>query len=319
MVGWWFPGLWCVGVSRVCAVSCSLVCSVRSLGGAVCSFLPGVLASRCPGAVGALVRPLAVGVRRRGAVFLALRCRRVRPLLGSPLALCLSGLCRSLYGWVLVCVGARGGVAGCALVVAVVLPPALAAAPGGVVALAGSRSLPPGGAGLVAGVARSLVSAGAVLVVGCAAGADAVVLAAVPPGSVRVFAAFGPGGAGDAGSASAVPVVSRFAAAGGSVVWWAGGGATRPLRARLTARTAAVVSAASVGRVVFLGSPVSRGSLLAAGFAAARGLPVVAFPLGFPPAQLPLLGPGVWRPAGGTGLWASASVWAPLEKQISLF
>jgi hypothetical protein len=98
-------------------------------------------------------------------------------------------------------------------VAAVVLPVALA---GGVVALAGSRSLPPGGAPLVAGLARSLVAAGASLVVGCAVGADAAVVAAVPPAALRVLAAFGPGGAG-AWAGSAVSAVRAFAAAGGSV------------------------------------------------------------------------------------------------------
>jgi hypothetical protein len=176
------------------------------------------------------------------------------------------------------------------------------------VALAGSRSLPPGGSQLVAQVARSLVSAGSSLVVGCAAGADAAALAAVPPGSVRIFSAFGPGGAGSAGRVSAVAAVCAFAAAGGSMAWWAGGSAARPLRARLAARTRAVVAEASA-LVVFFTSPASRGSSLAARFAAERGLPVVAFPLGF--FGLPALGLGRWTPAGGSGCWSDALVWVP--------
>jgi hypothetical protein len=92
-----------------------------------------------------------------------------------------------------------------------------------------------------------------------------------------------------------------------------------PLRARLAARTRAVVAKASVGLVVFFGSPASRGSALAAQLAAARGLPVVAFPLGLVPAQLPLLGYGSWVPAGGSGVWAGAWVWVPVVVQGSLF
>jgi predicted Rossmann fold nucleotide-binding protein DprA/Smf involved in DNA uptake len=187
-----------------------------------------------------------------------------------------------------------------------------------VVAVAGSRLLPPGGAQRVAGVARSLVAAGASLVVGCAVGADAAVVAAVPLASLQVLAAFGPGGAG-AWAGSAVSAVRAFAASGGSVSWWAGGGPAVPLRARLAARTRAVVAKASAGLVVFFASLASRGSVLAAQLAAARGLPVVAFPLGFAPVQLPLLGCGSWVSAGGSGVWAGAWVWAQTLQQISLF
>jgi hypothetical protein len=202
-------------------------------------------------------------------------------------------------------------------VAAVVLPVALVGAAGGVVAVAGSRSLPPGGAPRVAGVARLLVAVGASLVVGCAVGADATVVAAVPLAALRILAAFGPGGAG-AWAGSAVAAVRAFAAAGGAVVWWAGGGPAVPLRARLAARTRAVVANASAGLVVFFGSPASRGSVLAAQLAAARGLPVVAFPLGLAPAQLPLLGCGSWVPAGGSAGWAGAWVWVPAAVQFSL-
>jgi hypothetical protein len=216
--------------------------------------------------------------------------------------------------------GVGAGAVGGSLMAAVVasLPPVLARAAGGVVAVAGSRSLPPGGAPLVAGVTRSLVAAGASLVVGCAVGADAAVVAAVPPAALRVLAAFGPGGAG-AWAGSAVSAVRAFAAAGGAVVWWAGGGPAVPLRARLAARTRAVVAEASAGFVVFFGSPMSRGAALATRCAVARGLPVLAFPLGFAPAQLPLLGYGSWVPAGGSGVWAGAWVWLPTPVQGQLF
>jgi hypothetical protein len=179
-----------------------------------------------------------------------------------------------------------------------------------VVALAGSRSLPAGGAVLVSQVAGALVRSGRSLVVGCCAGADTAVLASFADisGRVRCLCAFGPGGVG-AGSASAVAAVQAFAAAGGLVYWWAGGSSALPLRVRLAARTRAVVLSASA-LVVFFGSPSSRGSLLAASVAVSRGLPVIAFPLSFPGSALPLLGTGSWVPVDGSVVWADAWRWA---------
>jgi hypothetical protein len=131
---------------------------------------------------------------------------------------------------------------------------------------------------------------------GCAAGAP-----------LRVLCAWGPGSAG-AGPASAVDAVLATAAADVPVTWWAGGGPDVPLRARLAARTRAMVAEASAGCVVFPASPavVGSGSWLAASAATDRGLPVVAFPVGFAPAQLPELGAGAWLPVGGSGVWAGA-------------
>ena len=182
------------------------------------------------------------------------------------------------------------------------LPSLFPPPPGGVapvVAVAGSRSLPPGGRALVGAVCRALMGAGLSLSVGCCVGADAVALAAVVAAGrasrLSVFAAFGPGGAG-ACSLSAVPVVLSAARAGAAVSWLAGGPLSVPLARRLVARSAAVVAAASVGAVVFFGSPSSAGSALVCCLAAARGLPVVAFPLGFPAASLPLPAAGAWAP-----------------------
>jgi hypothetical protein len=183
----------------------------------------------------------------------------------------------------------------------------------GVVAVAGSRSLPPSAFGLVASVCRSVLASGRSLAVGCASGADAAVLSAgLPVGSVLVFAAFGPAPRfAGAWRGSAAPDVGGFAAAGGAVVWWAGGLAAVPLVSRLSARTAAVVGAASAGAVLFFSSPASRGSALAGRLAVGRGLPVFAFPVGFPGSALPSLGPGSWVPVSGPGVWASAFRWVP--------
>lgn len=174
----------------------------------------------------------------------------------------------------------------------------------GVVAVAGSRALPASGASLVVSVASDLVAVGSSLVVGCCSGADAALLSAVPgsvpPSLVRCMAAFGPGGVG-AGPASAVAQVAKFAQVGGAVQWWAGGCAASPLRARLAARTRAVVCLASAGLVVFFASPTSRGSLLACRCALSRGLPVVAFAVGFSAEKLPELGAGFWVDYGEFG------------------
>lgn len=179
----------------------------------------------------------------------------------------------------------------------------------GLVAVAGSRVLSASGSALVVRVASDLAASGASLMVGCCSGADAALLSAVPaylpPSLVRCLAAFGPEGAG-AGPASAVARVSAFAAAGGQVQWWAGGPASAPLRSRLADRTRAVVASADAGLVVFFSSPSSRGSLLACRCAVSRGLPVLAFPVGFPAARLPVLGAGFWVQAGQFGgyFWA---------------
>jgi hypothetical protein len=184
-----------------------------------------------------------------------------------------------------------------------------------VVAVAGSRSLPPAFVPLVASVVRSVVAAGHSLSVGCCVGADRVTLSAVPLSAVRCFSAFGAGGVGSC-PVSAVSSVSAFAAAGGSVRWWAGGGSSVSLSARLASRTAAVVGAASVSCVVFFSSPRSRGSLLAASLAVGRGLPVYAFACGFCASLLPSLGSGSWVAFGGSGAWSSAWLWSPSQKYI---
>ena len=186
---------------------------------------------------------------------------------------------------------------------------------GGVVAVAGSRALPAGGAVLVAEAAQVLVGSGCSLVVGCCRGADAAVLSAVPVSRVRVLCAFGPVGPG-AGPASAVGPVLAFAATGGVVAWWAGGGPAVPVFARLARRTRAVVSCASSGLVLFPSSPGSRGSWLAAEFAAARGLPVVVVPLGFSPSLLPSLGAGGWVRANASGLFAGAWRWVAGQGEL---
>lgn len=195
----------------------------------------------------------------------------------------------------------------------------------GLVAVAGSRSLSSAFAPLVGSVVSSVVRSGRGVSVGCCVGADAFALAALAslplsalPFTSRpvCFAAFGVGGVGSC-SLSAVSAVSAFAASGGSVSWWSGGGSSVALPSRLSARTGAVVGAASVSCVVFFSSPSSVGSLLACRLAVGRGLPVFAFPCGFCGSALPSLGSGSWVAVGGSGVWSSAFRWA--SSQVSLF
>jgi hypothetical protein len=185
----------------------------------------------------------------------------------------------------------------------------------GVVAVAGSRSLPVGGAALVAEASQLLAGSGCSLVAGCCRGADAAAFSAVPVSHVQVLSAFGPAGEG-AGPVSAVAPVLAFSVAGGAVAWWAGGGPSVPLFARLARRTRAVVSRASSGLVLFPSSPESRGSWLAADLAVARGLPVVVVPLGFAPSLLPSLGAGRWVCANASGVFGGAWRWVASQRAL---
>ena len=187
-------------------------------------------------------------------------------------------------------------------------------------ALVGSRSLVCSSA-LVGRVCSALVRSGASLSVGCALGLDRAVLGwsvgAASVSSVSCFAAFGRGGVGGSASVSALGSVARFSAAGGSVSWWSGGSSVVPFRVRLAVRSRVVVSSVSSGVVAFFSSPVSVGSLGACVFAVSRGLPVVAFAVGFCGSSLPSLGCGAWVRCSRGGVWASAWVWS--SSVLSLF
>ena len=206
----------------------------------------------------------------------------------------------------------------------------------GVVMVCGSRSLSSSAASIVNQVVHSLLSAGRGIAVGCAAGADAAVvssvLAAGAGSRLKIYAAFGPGGAGTAGRLSALSVVSQAAASGVPVSWWAGGPASVPLRGRLASRSLACVrsvlgSGAGAGLVAFVSVLPSRswgsgafpscgsGSWSSVAAAAKLGLPVVVFPVGalvgVASAQLPVLPVSVggsWSCAGA-GIWSGAWRW----------
>jgi hypothetical protein len=185
-------------------------------------------------------------------------------------------------------------------------------------------------------VASALLSAGSVLAVGCAAGADAAaVSSAVAAGAASrllLFAVGGRSGAGFAGRASAVAGVRSAVAAGAAVSWWAGGAVSVPLRARLVGRSLACVGAAAAGGpgsglVAFVGQLPPRvfgagawpscgsGSWGSAGAAALRGLPVVVVPVGslagVSVSSLPVLpGKGSWSPVL-SGALSGGFRWVP--------
>ena len=170
-------------------------------------------------------------------------------------------------------------------------------------------------AGLVSFVLRSFFSLpGARASVGCAVGADALILGAalaVAPGQVSVFAAFDPSGAGS-WSGSAVGLVRRAAALGVPVSWLAGGDLCLPLVARLLRRSLAAARPCSQA-VFFLDGDLSRSGSLAV---ARRLLPdcvaVFAFARSAPPALSP---DGCWVPAAFAGVSSAAGfscfAWVP--------
>jgi hypothetical protein len=141
------------------------------------------------------------------------------------------------------------------------------------------------GISFVGEVVSAVVGRGLGFGVGCASGADEAALrSAVSAGAaLSVFAVGGPSGSGF-WRCSAVSAVRAAAASGASVSWWAGGGSSVPLRRRLKARSAAllssVVAAGSRGFVAFVGGAwaVSPGSWSCVRAAVLSGVPVVVFP-----------------------------------------
>lgn len=126
----------------------------------------------------------------------------------------------------------------------------------------------------------SVLDRGRGVSVGCAVGADAFALDAALsflgsrdlPSRLKVFCAFGPGGAG-AWSGSSVALVERAATLGASVSWWSGGGASVPLVARLRQRSRSAVLASSLVLAFLWGDLPCRGTFGTVRFAESLGLP----------------------------------------------
>ncbi len=197
----------------------------------------------------------------------------------------------------------------------------------------GSRKIATEGVGLVHGVVQSVMGSGRSLSVGCAVGVDAVALAEgvrIAADRVRLFSAFGPGGAGAVGQLSNVVGGAQALSAGVAVEWWSGGGPQVPVRARLVNRSLACVHSVMGGGLVAVVSslpsrPFGRGvfpscgsgSWSAVAAAVQLGLPVVVFPVGLPSRALPSLPvPGQWVSAG-SGVWSQGWKWS--VNQVNIF
>ena len=295
-----------------CFVSLCLWCVGRSVRAPLCALRLGLGGLSV---VRAVVRGAGRGARGRAQLGWSL----ARPVCAprapwwSPRVACFGPRCGSVPGFGCAVTRAGGGWSGGARVTAPV-------------GFSGSRTLSPAAASVAGAVARGVVASGALGLVGCAAGADAVLMSAfVGAGAaarLSVFAAFGPGGAGAAGRASAVSGVEAAAAAGASVAWWAGGPVSVPVQARLARRSLAFVRAlaSSGGRLLVFPSALppralgagawpscGSGSWSSACAAARLGVAVVVVPAFAGP--LPLLGPGAWAPVSVAG--APAWRWAP--------
>lgn len=178
--------------------------------------------------------------------------------------------------------------------------------------IGGSRSLPQAAAPAIAQVLASLP---APFHVGCARGADALVISACLAAGypLRVFAIGDQSGAGF-WSGSALPVVHQAATAGAPVAWLAGGHLQIPLRARLIRRSLAALAGCQRA-VFFLVAPASPGSLRVAAAAVRARVQVVAVPCGFSCPPAPLAGcAGAWQPTILAGL--PAYTWQPAQTKF---
>lgn len=187
-----------------------------------------------------------------------------------------------------------------------------------IVGFAGSRSLASRFSTLVSACVRSVLASGRTVASGCAAGADAYALSAVPASSASSLSVFAVGtSAGRGFPGATVPdAVLRARCAGASVLWLAGGGLRLfGLRDRLLARSRALVSFVASGGagsalVCFVsgGLSSSPGTWYTVRLALDAGLPVVVFPCGCSescfPDSLPTVGSVSFAPAGGSGCWS---------------
>lgn len=200
------------------------------------------------------------------------------------------------------------------------------------VMVCGSRNCPTEGVGIVRDVVRSVVVSGRSLSVGCAVGVDAVALAEgvrIAADQVRLFSVFGPGGVGAVGKVSNITGVGHAVSAGVAVEWWAGGGASVPVRARLANRSLSCVRSVLGGGLVavvtsYPSRPFGRGAFPSCGSgswssvaaAVLLGVPVVVFPLGISARVLPSLPvAGQWVSAG-SGVWSKGVRWLPSQSLL---
>lgn len=178
------------------------------------------------------------------------------------------------------------------------------------IAIGGSRNLSADWLPTVRRVVAASVATGHHISVGCCVGADEYVLEAsldIPVVSGVTCFTIADCAGDHACGLTALESVTRFARAGGSVVYSAGGGPDINLKARLVRRTGSVFRLADTAAVLFFGDSGSVGTVNAGRIAVSKGLPVV----GFGAKRLPSLGSGLWVPCGKSGVWASALSWVP--------
>ena len=145
----------------------------------------------------------------------------------------------------------------------------------------------------------SYVRSGGKVVVGCARGADALVVEAVLSAGyasqLHIFAIGGADGRGFSRGARGAPValIQEAAEAGATMHWWAGGGPEVPITGRLVKRSCAAVT--------FTNAQGGRG--------------VMGFVDSLP--GRPWVGRGLWRSCG-SGTWSTlaAAVWLGLPTYV---
>jgi len=146
------------------------------------------------------------------------------------------------------------------------------------VGVVGSRSLPASFSPLVSSVVSLFLARGFGVASGGASGADAFALSALlQQGASASGVVFSAWSSASGFPSSVRPLVSRFLASGGRVVWGSGfpGGSRGSVVSALLGRNQCLVSACSV-LAAFLFGP-SRGSLFTVRQAVSRGVPVVVF------------------------------------------
>lgn len=168
----------------------------------------------------------------------------------------------------------------------------------------GSRSLSPSFSSLVSSAVSAVLCAGGNISVGCASGADSLVVSAAlafpaPAGSFRLSAVGSSDGTGFWSGSAPLSLLRSVAAAGFPIAWVAGGSPSVPFRARLFRRSLAALAGCAAA-VFFLAAPDSSGSLSVAAASASTGARVSVFCCGFsgPPAPLG---------SGCVGSWVSAA------------
>lgn len=203
------------------------------------------------------------------------------------------------------------------------------------IGLVGSRSVSsPVGRPLIASVVRHLERIGASAAVGDSRGVESLAIAEIRQSSVPLNLLSIGAATGRGSWPGAIPVKTFSAAARGaaSCLYWSGGEchcrkACHCLRRRLLSRQLvmarslaySVAAGEKAGLVAIWQHPGSRSTWRACSVAAARGVPIAAYTLGFDPAELQPLAPGGrWSVRSCEVTGARRALWLPAEKATEL-